>query len=198
MTANEGKRRNIKCTVTTWYHNDEKLSSPKTYNANVIYYNNEEGEDCSLLTFKPDWSPSFFPLAPRDFVIAKDTRFHSVGCDGGREIAHYDVRCVGMRRIGPKQSLDLVTTENSPRPGRSGGGLMSEDFYVAICWGTSDYEGEKNGFFTPIETIREFNQKNGYGWLNEMGDSLARRIPIIDRNGPQGKYPKNYIPLPNR
>lgn len=28
--------------------------------------------------------------------------------------------------------------------------------------------------------------------------SLANRIPVIDRNGSQGKYPKNYIPRPQR
>lgn len=28
-------------------------------------------------------------------------------------------------------------------------------------------------------------------------DSPARKLPIVDRNNPQGKYPKDYIPLPN-
>lgn len=28
--------------------------------------------------------------------------------------------------------------------------------------------------------------------------SLANRIPIVDRNGQQGKYPRNYIPMPRR
>jgi hypothetical protein len=93
---------------------------------------------------------------------------------------------------------DLVTTENSPRPGRSGGGLMTENFYVGICWGTSSYSGDGNGFFTPLSTIRQYNKQNGYGWLNEVNISWARMIPIKDRNNPQGEYPKDYIPLPER
>lgn len=194
MTSAEGLRRNLKCNIVTWYHNNKKLESPATYPAEVLYYSNVRGKDCSLLRFKPDWKPEYFPIAPEDFEFDENTRFHSVGCDGGNEVAHYDVRYVGMRGdLWP----DLVTTENSPRPGRSGGGLMSEEFYVAICWGTSAFDGSGNGFFTPLKTIREYNKMNGYGWLNDVGFSLARQIPIIDRNNPQGKYPKDYIPLPN-
>jgi hypothetical protein len=198
MTAQEGIERKVNCKVITWYHNDQKLPSPKTYTAEVLYYNNGEGEDCSLLRFKPDWTPDYFPIAPEDFIIQPNTKFHSVGCDSGGEVAHYDVTSVGLRKIGPNQSLDLVTTQNSPRPGRSGGGLMTDEFYIAICWGTSDYEGRQNGFFTPHQVFRAYNKKNGYEWLNQIGTSLARQIPIIDRNNPQGKYPKNYVPLPNR
>lgn len=191
MSAEEGKRKNVKCKVITWYHNETKLSEPKEYPAEVLYYSNPAPNDVSLLQFKPDWKPSFLPIAPADFNFREGMRFHSCGCDGGREVAHYDVKYVGMR------GGDLVTTENSPRPGRSGGGLMSDDLYVGICWGTSDRSGNGNGFFTPLGTIRSHNQKNGYGWLNEVGINWARQIPIIDRNGPQGKYPRDYIPVPS-
>lgn len=192
MTAEEGLRRKLNCTVITWYHNDEKLNPPKEYPAEVLYYFNIRGQDCSLLRFKPDWTPRYFPISPPGFEFRKDMRLHSIGCDGGREIAHYDVRILGQR------GMDIVTTENSPRPGRSGGGLLSEDLYVGICWGTTEIEGNGNGLFTPLNVLRELNEKNGYGWLNDAGISWARQLPIIDRNNPQGKYPPDYIPLPNR
>lgn len=196
MTAEEGLIRNRKCRVITWYHNDKKLPSSRTYDADVIYYNNDNGRDVSLLRFKPDWDPDFFPIAPDDYVLRKGAILHSVGCDGGREIAHYEVIYVGMNSA---TWPDLVTTKNSPRPGRSGGGLSSSDgYYIGICWGTSDYSGNGNGFFTPLKTLRYYNEKNGFGWLNDIGRSLARDIPIIDQNNPQGKYPRDYIPLPNR
>lgn len=191
MTAEEGKKKNVKCKVITWYHNEVKLSEPKEYSADVLYYSNPAPNDCSLLRFKPDWKPICLPIGPSDFTFKEGMRLHSCGCDGGREVAHYDVRCLGLREG------DLVTTENSPRPGRSGGGLMTDDVYVGICWGTSNRSGTGNGFFTPLSTIRMHNQKNGYGWLNDVGVNWARQIPIFDRNGPQGKYPKDYIPLPS-
>ena len=192
MTAEEGQRKKINCTIITWYHNDEKLNPPKEYPAEVLYYRNVRGQDCSLLRFKSDWIPRYFPISPPGFEFRPDMRLHSVGCDGGREIAYYDVRVLGLR-FG-----DVVTTENSPRPGRSGGGLLAEDLYVGICWGTTDIEGNGNGLFTPLNTIRELNERNGFGWLNDAGISWARQIPIIDRNNPQGTYPPDYIPLPKR
>lgn len=195
MTAEEGRRRNVRCKVITWYHNQEKLGSPKEYPAEVLYYSNDRGRDVSLLRFKPDWKPDFFPIAPENYQFKEGMHLHSVGCDGGREIAHYDVIYVGTRG---GQWPDIVTTKNSPRPGRSGGGLTSSDgYYVGICWGTTDFNGGGNGFFTPLKTLRIYNEQNGFGWLNEVDHGLARKIPIIDRNNPQGKYPRDYIPLPN-
>lgn len=190
MSAEEGKRRRVTCKVITWYHNDVKLSQPKEYPAEVLYYSNPAPNDVSLLRFKPDWVPNYVPIAPKDFSFQENMRLRSCGCDGGREVAHYDVRYIGQR------GGDIVTTENSPRPGRSGGGLMTDEFYVGICWGTSDRSGNGNGFFTPLSTLRSHNEKNGYGWLNEVGVNWARKIPIIDRNGPQGQYPPDYIPMP--
>lgn len=190
MSAEEGKRKNVRCKVITWYHNDTKLEQPKEYPAEVLFYSNPAPNDCSLLRFKPDWVPNYIPIAPADFVFREGMRLHSCGCDGGRECAHYDVKYIGER------GGDVVTTENSPRPGRSGGGLMTDENYVGICWGTSDRSGNGNGFFTPLKTLRSHNEKNGYGWLNEVGVFWAQQIPIVDRNGPQGKYPRDYIPLP--
>jgi len=195
MNAEEGKRKKVTCTVIAWYHNDQKLQATKDYNAEVLYYSNSSGRDISLLRFKPDWEPNYLPIAPAGWEYSRGDRLHSVGCDGGREVAHYDVEVVGLR---DGDWPDLVTTRNSPRPGRSGGGLSDENYYVGICWGTSDYSGDGNGYFTPLKTIRAYNKYNGYDWLNEIGDSLARKIPIRDRNNPQGKYPNNYIPLPIR
>lgn len=215
MSAEEGKTRKIECQVITWYHNEKKLESTKTYKAEVLWYCNTRGKDSSLLRFKPDWVPNCFPIAKAGYPLPKGTKLHSCGCDGGREVAHYDVEVVGEQNVGsrplrnvlgqitsfadPGEWTDLVTKNNSPRPGRSGGGLMSEDgFYVGICWGTSDVSGNGIGLFTPLSTIRLMNEQEGYGWLNDAKPTidLPRRIPIVDRNNPQKKWPGDYIPLP--
>lgn len=193
MTAEQGKQKKLTCKIITWYHNEKKLDSPKEYPAEVLYYNNPNPDDISLMRFKPDWVPNYIPIGPPDLKLPGDARLHSVGCDGGREIAHYEVRFVSY------SGTDIVTTENSPRRGRSGGGLMTEDYYVGVCSRSSDPDGtigKGNGYFTGLESIRKMNEKNGYGWLNDVGINWARQIPIIDRNGPQKKHPKDYIPLP--
>ena len=195
MTAEEGQTKHVTCKVQTWYHNDSKLQQPQTYPADVLFYSNTRGQDCSLSKFKPDWTPDYNPIGPENFSFEKDMVLHSVGCDGGREVAHYSVMAAGMRG---NPWPDLITIRNSPRPGRSGGGLISDDgFYVGICWGTSEYGGTGNGYFTPLKTVRYMNKLNGFEWLNEVGMSLARQIPIVDHNDPSKKFPRDYIPLPN-
>jgi len=195
MSVEEGLIKNKTAKITTWYHNNKKLDSPKTYEAEVLFYSNHRKPDISLLRFKPDWAAEFFPIAPQDYVLENGARAHSIGCDNGEEVAHYDVKIVEERNGSWK---DLVTTNNSPRPGRSGGGLISEDrYYVGICWGTSDYDGSGNGYFTPLSEIHRVMNREGYGWLLRVSTSLAREIPIVDRNNQQGTYPREYIAVPN-
>jgi len=192
MSAEEGRRRKLTCKVVSWYENLTKRPEPREYPAEVLFYSNVSGQDCSLMRFKPDWKPNYLPIAPASYQYQKGDYLHSVGCDGGREVAHYKVRVIGFSNTS--QFPDLVTTENSPRPGRSGGGLLTDDYYVGICWGTSIGSGDGNGYFTPLTTLRALNKQNGYAWLNDV--DWARMIPVIDRNGPQKKYDRTYIPLP--
>lgn len=192
-TADEVKRSPVDCKVITWYKNDVKLQQPQEYPAQVLFWSNTRGYDCSLLKFKPDWVPNYFPIAPLDYAIPAGSHQHSVGCDGAREVAHYDVEIVGPR------GDDLITTKNSPRPGRSGGGLLSDDgYYIATCWGTSDTTGGGGiGYFTPLSSIYSIYKSNGYGWICGIDNFLAQKIPVLDRNNPQGTYNKNYVPIPN-
>lgn len=179
-------------TITTWYQNENKLASTRDYEAVVHFYSNEDGYDVSLLSFHPDWVPdTWYPIAMSSYPVQKGMRLHSMGCDGGREVAHYDVEVVGIR------NNDLITQYNSPRPGRSGGGLVDDaGYYVGICWGTSVYSGEGIGYFTPLTAIHTVFQREGFGFLlNQPLPNWARRIPIFDHGSP-GQYPPNYIPLP--
>lgn len=195
MSAEEGKKRNLTCKIIIWYQNDKKLEAPKTYTANVVFYSYLRGADSALVTFTPDWTPEYFPFAPANYEYKKGVHAHSCGCDGGNEVAHYDVEMIGV------EYKDLVTIRNGPRPGRSGGGLMDDNgFYIGTCWGTEFRDGSGRGYFTPLSVIHQVYGGNGYNFLLNLqpGGSVARQIPIRDRNTPQGNYPKDYIILPGR
>jgi hypothetical protein len=195
MSAEEGERKNMTCKVIIWYQNERNLDSTKEYPAKVIFYSHRSGCDTGLITFQPDWVPTYYPIAPLSYQIAPGSHQHSCGCDGGREVAHYDVEIVGP------DGKDLITKYNSPRPGRSGGGLMTDDgYYIGTCWGTSRTDGSGIGYFTPVNVIHEYwRQQRGYEFLlNQppfMG-SAARQLPIINRSGPPMQFPQDYIPLP--
>jgi hypothetical protein len=191
-SAQQLKKSPKSATITVWYQNNKKLSSPKNYRAEILFWSNTRGYDSSCLRFRPDWIPNVFPIAPENYNISVGSKQHSLGCDHAKEVAHYEVEVVGIR------GLDLITRRNSPRPGRSGGGMLSNDgYYIATCWGTSAYDGSGTGYFTPLSSIHKIFRQNGYEWLLGAGRSFpARRIPIKDWMNPNTQYPGDFIPVP--
>lgn len=181
---------NTKAKIALWYRAGSKLNNPVVYDAESLFWSNKRGYDVSLLRFKPDWPIAYAPIASQ-FSPLKGDSLHSVGCDGGREVARYEVKFVAF------SSPDILTKLNSPRPGRSGGGLFDEnEFLVGICWGTSDtVSGDGTGYFTPVESIRKVFADNGHAWLLELLPD-ARCLPVFDRDDPASKTSPNFIPMP--
>jgi hypothetical protein len=179
-----------KAKIFTWYQNSIKLSEPKSYDAEILFWSNQRGYDVSLLRFKPDWIPDYFPIAS-EFKPKENMSLNSMGCDGGKEVARYEVK------IQEFNGTDLVTIMNSPRPGRSGGGLLTEDGeLVGVCWGTSDtVSGDGIGFFTKIQSIKEVFVKNEHEWLLGL---KKHSIPIIDWDFPERTYARDFVPFPKR
>lgn len=204
-TAAELRKNPIKCRIMVWYHNNLKLDKYKEYEVTVLFYNNAiRGHDSSLMKFKADWIPNYFPIAKADYEIPVGSHQHSCGCDNGSESAEYNVKIIGYRSIIDNAwrdtgEIDLITIENSPRPGRSGGGLISNDgYYIGTCWGTSKEDGSGIGYFTSLKAIHRMYEKNGFGWLLKIGKGIAKRVPIYDKNNPKIIYSDDYIKIPEK
>jgi hypothetical protein len=181
--------------IDVFYKNEKKLNSPQRFPAKVISYKaGYYSDDISFMSFQPDWIPeNWFPIASEDHPIANGQVYYSCGCDNGSEVACYFVKPQGI------DTSFLATIENSPRPGRSGGGLMDKNgWYVGICVRTSDVSGQGTGFFVHLKTIHDYCRQNKLAFLLglKIPSSLLKKIPIIDRNSPQGKYDPEYIPTP--
>jgi len=204
MTAEEGKKAKLKCKIVTWYHNDKVLDAPKSYEGDVIFYSYYTGQDTGLVTFKPDWEPNVFPIGPVDYDYVPGQHAHSLGCDSGSEVAHYDVTIMKIQEYQAEkiniQTWDIITEKNSPRPGRSGGGMMNDQGeYIGTCWGTQYRDGTGKGYFVPLKVIHRFwKQQKDYAFLLEqkLPTGSARTIPIIDRGGSKKTYNGDYILLP--
>lgn len=189
MNSKQANIKKVKCKIIVWYHNEIKLKNPAEYLAEVLFYSNVRGCDTALIKFKPDWIPKYFPIGPKNYSYIKGKKMHSLGCDGAKEVAHYSVEILGLR------DKNLITVQNSPRPGRSGGGLIDEDdLYVGTCWGTTSYDGNGEGYFTPLSVIHEYWSKNNYDWLLKIS---KRKIKIINRIINKEEYfDEDYIILP--
>lgn len=183
-------KRPEKARITTWYQNSVKLESPRSYDAEALFWSNDRGRDVSLLRFKPDWNPTYAHFAS-DLHEKKGLVLNSMGCDGGKEVARYEVVFLEMN------AKDLIAGKNSPRPGRSGGGLLTEEGeIVGVCWGSSDIEtGSGIGYFTPLKSIREVFSENDHSWLIDTKRELDL-IPILDWDDPDRKYDRRYVPFP--
>ena len=181
-----------KAKIIVWYQNENKLEESKSYEAEVLFWSNTRGRDCSCLRFHPDWKPNYFPIAKIDYKINKGDILNSLGCDSGNEVARYEVEFLEMR------GDDIITKRNSPRPGRSGGGLLSDSgWYIGVCWGTSDtVSGNGIGYFTPLKSIHEVFIKNGHEWIILLSEFSGRDIPIYDWKSPKKKFDWDYIPTP--
>ncbi len=197
-TAVELKKSPKICKIIVWYHNSKKLDMPITYPAKVLFYSNVDGYDCSLLSFAPDWTPNFFPIAKTDYEFKTGQELNSLGCDQATEVARYGVVFSEIGAVKNKKIYEVITLGNSPRPGRSGGGLISEDgYYVGTCWGTSELDGSGKGYFTSLKSIHEVYIKNGYEWILNYKDIQAKRIPIINKSKNLDNYEKDYISSPD-
>lgn len=148
-------------TLEFFYKNEEKLPEVRKYTGDVVAAKiNGYVDDISIIKFTPDWHPSYFPIGKVDYKYEPGKKLYSVGCDTASEVAAYHVKVIGLERSF------LATRENSPRPGRSGGGLLTEDgYYVGICVRTSDTSGAGIGYFVHLNAIHSFCKANGLDFL---------------------------------
>jgi hypothetical protein len=195
-SAEDMKRNPRKQTIEVFYKNEKKLAKPQKYEAELLCYVCQVWRsggiyDVSLLRFKPDWeNPWYAPIAAEDYKLEKGKMYHSCGCDGGSEVAHYLVEFVEERQRG--EVTEYVTVKNAPRGGRSGGGVFTDDGqFIAIC----SRGGGDTGYWSSLQQIHKLLKKEGFEFILE---SPARKLPIIDMNNPQQTYPKDYIPVPGK
>lgn len=167
--------------VTTW-HTNRRLIVPKVFRGRVLFH--IISPDMSLIKFTPDYIPQVAPIAPRDIELDLNLNYHSMGSDRGSETARYGVRILSI-----SQSR-LVTQFNTPRPGRSGGGLLTTDgLLIGICVARDNYG---RGYFTPLDSIHTQLERQGF-------DYLLNQVPevyIQDHTNPGTEYDSRFFPRP--
>ena len=196
LTYEEAKRNPRTREIDVFYHNHKKLDEPRSYQAEVLCYRNfsESVYDVALVRFKPDWNIEWYaPLAERHEKLTPGQKLHSTGCDGLTPVAHYLIEYIEERERG--NVTEIVTQENNPRGGRSGGGVMLDNGHlVAIC----SRGGGGKAWWTSLQQMYKFlgEDEKEFAFLLDARTSIARRIPIVDPLRPGAVFHQDYIPIP--
>jgi hypothetical protein len=158
--------------VEAFYHNDKKLTTPKKYVGEIVAIKIDGYEDdIAVVKFTPDWKPVYFPISKITYRYRYNSVLNSVGCDTNSEVANYYVKVYNLK------TSFLITYENSPRPGRSGGGLITNDgFIVGICARTDAVDGTGRGYYVHIVTIHKFCMDNELEFL--LNNNKNQEIPL--------------------
>ena len=169
--------RNVEAAHIRVFYKEQKLSKPQDYTGRILYRNFSWGRDMALISFQADWEPQIFPIAPLNYQIKEGVSYSSCGCDYDSEPARYGVEFCGYETRG---TLSMLCTKfNGPRPGRSGGGVLTSDgWYIATVIATEDHQGRGRGrgFNTSLKVIHETYSKLGYDWLLQQKPKILNRV----------------------
>ena len=87
---------------------------------------------------------------------------------------------------------------------------LMQKMFVSLADKNTDIDPDQDGDVTAEELknfmIRNYGHKRGslmyaadpQQVIFGIGRTLANKIPIVDKNNPQGEYPKDYIPFPKK
>jgi hypothetical protein len=135
--------------IEFFFMDGEKLEKSLKVKGNILFLveNSEKGVDFSLIEVTTKGKPSFVPIAKKD--AKKGDKCLSVGCDNASKPKCYSCTILSLGK------RDYILENDSPRAGRSGGGLFLNHEIVGVCWGAQIWGNkEVNGLFTRASVIR--------------------------------------------
>lgn len=148
--------------IEFFFMDGEKLDEPLVVKGNIIFLveNSFKGCDFSVIEVRTKGKPAFIPIAKKD-AKEKD-KCLSIGCDSASVPKCYSCTVLNLEK------LDYILENDSPKAGRSGGGLFLKHEIVGVCWGCRTWGNEeRNGLFTRASVVRNLLMTAGYEYLLE-------------------------------
>ncbi|HEY2784807.1 MAG TPA: hypothetical protein VGJ05_07510, partial [Fimbriiglobus sp.] len=96
------------------------------------------------------------------------TTVYSIGCSEGASPTITLAKLIGTRikKISQTDLARFWETEDPHKAGRSGGPLLDkEGRVIGICSANTTLPNSRHGYFTHLDEIEVWMQKNGYDWL---------------------------------
>jgi len=161
-TGHMGKR--TEPSVEFFYLDGKKLAKPQTAQGRIVFLVENgvsQGVDFCVIEVDAKGKPAAVPIAKKD--VGKGVTCLSIGCDMGSLPTAYQCKVVKVKKH------QYALERDTPRPGRSGGGLFHDGKLVGVCWGCYQSGNGQGltGMFTRASTIRRLLASAGYENLLE-------------------------------
>lgn len=145
-----------------------RIYDKRRYKAKLLLCN--EDNDVALMSFEPDFTPSYCPIAPSDSLYWAPTKVPQgkklvvCGRDNGEEPAMYEA-------ITRKSRNDkyLESYQHQSNSGRSGGGVMTLDRSRLVAVNYGRLTGKVgHGLWVPLWKIHRVLKDGGFYWLTKL------------------------------
>jgi thiol-disulfide isomerase/thioredoxin len=137
--------------------------------------------DVGLIRIRPGKVLPAAKVVPPYWHPKEGMHMLTVGCSEGHDATAWDTQILraqaGLRNTGTGETFHVIECKNPPKQGRSGGGLFTDDFYVAgVCDFADPQHG--NGLYAEPASIYRLLDRNK---LVALYDSSERRRPDSSR-----------------
>lgn len=130
--------------------------------------------DVGLIRIKTRRRLASSPVVPTNWQAKPGMNLVAVGCPEGQDATAWSTKILHTRMGNPnavgsgKPSYEGILCSNAPRQGRSGGGLYTEEGYVAGVCDFADYRNN-HGIYAAAESIRRILDRNNLSFVYNGG-----------------------------
>ncbi len=159
----------------------------------VIDYDFER--DVALVEIKPGRVIASSRVVPKHWSPESQMRMYTVGCSRGRDATAWNTKIEKpiIRPFGSQRpNYFAILCQYSPIRGRSGGGLYTDNGYVAGVCNFAFDPGVSKGLYAAPPSIYEILDRNGlsslYEWRNESSGTY-----LASRETPRNNNPRTIV-----
>jgi thiol-disulfide isomerase/thioredoxin len=149
----------------------------------------DENRDVGLLSIRVPGAVTVVHVAPPGYRVSRDDRVINVGCNNGESPT---VRHAAVASLDRYQGPPNIEVTGQPVPGRSGGGLFTQDgLLIGICFAAD--RDDNQGLYAALASIHEeldrarlaYVYQPGPGGSGESSSLAAADPPAMPRRMPQ-------------
>ena len=155
--------------------------------------------DVGLIRIRPGRVLPATRVVPAHWKPTEGMHMITVGCSEGRDATAWDTKIVrpqaGLMVRGTDKTFKMIECDTAPKQGRSGGGLYTDDFYLAGVCDFADPQHNR-GLYAVPESIYKILDRNKLTVLyapkarevDDPGRMLASRAPKPRAADSEGTY----------